>query len=266
MLGFSLQGQVDLLTQIADQIGPKNILLILDNYEHLIESATLPVQVLHNCPNLKILVTSRERLNVEEEYVLNLKGLELPTKESDFEDVQLFEGIKLFVQRARKTRLDFRLTPETLPYAITICRMVSAYPLGIELAAVWIRMMPLIEIAKEIKKNLDFLATSSRSIKERHQSIRATFEHSWNLLSPKEREVLRKLSVFKGGFTIKAAQEVANATLSVLASLVDKSLIRTVVDGRYDRHLLIYQYTHEKLVNIPEELFETQKSHCKYFF
>ena len=266
VLGLSLQGQIDFLTQIADQIGQKNILLILDNYEHLIEDVTLPVQILHNCPNLKVLITSRERLNVEEEYVLTLKGLELPTEDCDFEEVQLFESVKLFVQRAKKTRLDFQLTPETLPHALKICKMVSAYPLGIELAAVWIRMMPLIEIAKEIKKNLDFLVASSRSIKERHQSIRATFEHSWNLLSPKEKEVLRKLSVFKGGFTIKAAQTVANATLAILASLVDKSLIRTVIDGRYDRHLLIYQYTREKLADIPKELLQTQESHCQYFF
>ncbi len=266
VLGLSLQGQMDLLTQIAEQIGQKNILLILDNYEHLIEEAILPVRLLHNCPNLKILVTSRERLNVEEEYVLTLGGLELPTEDCDFADIQLFEGIKLFVQRAKKTRLDFQLTPETLPYALAICKMVSAYPLGIELATVWIRMMPLIEIAKELKKNLDFLVTSSRSIKERHQSIRATFEHSWNLLSPKEREALRRLSVFRGGFTIKAAQKVANVTLPILASLVDKSLIHTVDDGRYDRHLLIYQYTREKLADIPKELFETQKSHCQYFF
>jgi tetratricopeptide (TPR) repeat protein len=126
-------------------------------------------------------------------------------------------------------------------------------------------MLSPADIAKEIAQNLDFLTAGARNVHERHHSLRATFEHSWKLLTPKEQEVLRKLSVFVGGFTREAASQVAGSSIPLLASLVDKSLLRVLPSSRYDRHPLLYGYTQEKLAKHPEEQVETRARHAAYF-
>jgi predicted ATPase/Tfp pilus assembly protein PilF len=266
-LGLELQGQDDTLSQVIRFIGRKHLLLILDNYEHLMAGATLPSKLLSSCANLKLLVTSRERLNVEEEWVMTLEGLPVPGQEvRTFEEAQRFDALGLFVQRAKRARLDFTLSQDDLPHALKICQLVEGSPLGLELAAVWVKMMPLAEIAKEIESNLSFLTTTSRNVPHRHQSIKAAFEHSWKLLTEKEQEVLRKLSVFVGGFRREAAAEVAGATLPILASLVDKSLLRVSENGRYDRHVLLYGYVKEKAVKYSEDYELSQSKHLNYYF
>jgi predicted ATPase len=265
-LNLSLQGQEDTLTQVVRHVGDKCALLILDNYEHLIEGATLPATLLEECPNLKVLVTSRERLNLEEEWVLTLGGLTVREGGiGGLEQAQHYDALNLFVQRAKRTRLDFTLTDEDLPHALKICELVEGFPLGIELAAVWVKMLPLAEIASEIEKNVDILAGSSRNALERHQSIQAVFEHSWKLLSAQEQDALKKLSVFVGGFRREAAWEVTGATLLILANLVDKSLLRVTANGRYDRHPLLYQFMQQKFVQDNASQIETQRIYRNYF-
>jgi predicted ATPase/Tfp pilus assembly protein PilF/DNA-binding SARP family transcriptional activator len=264
-LGLSLQGNDEPLTQVEAYLKDRRLLLVLDNYEQLIEAATLPADLLAACPHLKIIVTSRERLNLREEHVLTLEGLPLAEEDATLEEAQYVEAVQLLLQRAKKARLDFGLTQETLPHALKICRLVEGYPLGIELAAAWARALPLADIAGEIERNLDFLDSSSRNIARRHQSIRAAFEQSWRLLTPKEQEVLKKLAVFRGGFRREAAREVVGASLPLLASLVDKSLLRVLPSGRYHRHALLYGYIQEKLLAEPRLHDETKDKHAAYF-
>jgi predicted ATPase len=263
-LSLELQGQEDTLSQVKRFIGKKHILLLLDNYEHLMAEATLTSKLLEACLNLKLLVTSRERLNVEEEWVLTLDGLAIPTS-TELSEAERFDALHLFVQRAKRAMLEFSLTQETLPHALKICQLVEGSPLGIELAAVWVKTLPVSEIAKEIESNLNILEAPTKNIAERHQSIKAAFEHSWKLLSEKEQEVLRKLSVFVGGFRREAASEVAGATLPILASLVDKSLLRVSDRGRYDRHSLLYQFMQAKLSDNFGERTRVQDIHGQYF-
>jgi predicted ATPase len=266
-LGLELQGQDDTLSQVQRFIGKKHLLFVLDNYEHLIAGATLTSKLLASCPHLKILVTSRERLNVEEEWVLTLEGLTVPAAMPDtLNEAQHFEAVDMFLQRAKRARLDFAISEGDLPHVLKICRLVDGLPLGIELAAVWVKTLPVSEIAKEIESNLNILETPSKNVAERHQSIRAAFEHSWKLLTEKEQEVLRKLSVFVGGFRREAAAEVVGATLPILASLVDGSLVRVDSRGRYNNHVLVRDYIYEKLLEKSIEKLEIQDKYEKYFF
>jgi tetratricopeptide (TPR) repeat protein len=160
---------------------------------------------------------------------------------------------------------NFQVTNEELPFVLKICRLVQGLPLGLELAAVWIRTMSPDEIAQAIEENLDFLSSSSRNVHERHRGLRATFEYSWNLLCEKERDVLKKLAVFQGGVSREAATVVASANGALLAALVDKSLLYVVAKGRYDFHPLVAQYAREKLAEHPEEYVQTGAKHAAFF-
>jgi tetratricopeptide (TPR) repeat protein len=138
-------------------------------------------------------------------------------------------------------------------------------PLGIELAAAWVRTLTCDEIAREIERGLDFLSISGRDLPARHRSMRAVFDHSWKLLTQEEQGILLRLSVFQGGFQREAAEQVAEATLSTLSTLVTKSLIRRSGDGRYDLHELIRQFAAEHFAQRPEEQAATQARHGRYY-
>ena len=138
-------------------------------------------------------------------------------------------------------------------------------PLGIELAAAWVRTMTLSAIAQEISMNRDFLASSSRDVPERHRSVRSVFSHSWQRLTGEEQETLLKLSVFRGGICAEAAAEVAGANLALLTGLVDKSLLTPSTDDRYEQHTLLRQYAEERLAEKPEALVRAQQKHSRYF-
>lgn len=186
-LSLELQGGAELLEQLGRYIGEKHILLVLDNYEHLTEGALVASELVQGCPNLKLLVTSRERLNLSEEWVLPLQGLPYPRDEVEsLEEARSFGAVKLFIQRARRVESGFTPSREDLPHLVTICQHVTGLPLGIELAAAWVRMMPCAEIAREVGRNLDFLTTAVRNVAERHRSVRAVFEGSWGLLGLEE--------------------------------------------------------------------------------
>lgn len=264
-LGLSLQAQEDALTQVRQAVSEQTLLLVLDNFEQLVEGALRVSQLLEACPNLKILVTSRARLNLAEEWVFPLAGLGLPGAESRLEDVPYSDAVQLFVQRAKRVRLDFALEPATLPQVLKICHLVEGYPLGLELAAAWVRMLPPEEIAQEIERNLDFLNSATRNTPPRQQSLRAAFESAWHALGSREQAALRKLSVFRGGFRREAASQVVEATLPLLASLVDKSLLRISANGRYNCHALLYQYMSEKLAEHPGERGQTRDLHAGFF-
>ncbi len=247
---------------VAVGIGNQRLLLVLDNFEHLMDAALLISQMLEVCPHLRIVVTSRERLHLEEEHVMPLQGLPCPSH-IRFAESEYVDAIRLFVQRAKRARLDFELTKENLPQVLEICRLVEGSPLGIELAAVWLGSLSLTQIAREIGQNIGLLETNSRNIVGRHQSIQAVFEHSWQLLKPKEQRILAQLSVFRGGFTRLAASSVSDSNLALLSGLVNKSVLRLDdPQGRYDFHPLLLEYASQKLVGLGEV---TRQQHAQYF-
>jgi predicted ATPase len=264
-LGVDLQPQESPLAQVQAAIGERAILLVLDNYEHVMDGAHLPSELVQACSGLRILVTSRERLNLEEEWVLPLPGLSLPAAGAvTAEEVGRCDAVQLFVQRAKRARMQFSLEDEEPEHVGRICRLVAGSPLGIELAASWVKMMGCDEIVREIQSSIDFLTSSSRNVTERHRSIRACFEYSWTLLSPKEQDVLGRLTAFQGSFTREAAAAVAGANLPLLTALIDKSLLQ--VDGkRFESHPLLHQYAAEKLAEKPTVRAEAEERHAAYF-
>ncbi|MGD8398745.1 MAG: BTAD domain-containing putative transcriptional regulator, partial [Anaerolineae bacterium] len=269
-IGHALSGQADPKQQLLKYLQQREMLLVLDNFEHLL-SATgmndggreLVLEMVGTAPKLKLLVTSRERLNLKAEWLLTLEGLAYPPEETDLGE-ETFEAVELFVQRAQRVRPGFSL-PAEWPEVVRICRLLDGMPLGIELAATWVSMMPSAEIARELARGLDLLVTDLHDVPARHRSMEAIFDHSWGLLSEPERAVFKSLSVFRGGFDRQAAEQVAGASLSTLAALVDKSLLRVVSPGRYDMLEPLKQYAEGKLAETPAENEAVQNRHCDYY-
>jgi len=176
-----------------------------------------------------------------------------------------YSAVKLFLETARRAQPHFEAQADNLRDVVRICRLVDGMPLGILLAAGWVRMLSLAEIASEIEKSLDILETDARGVPERQRSVRAVFDHSWRLLSAREGEVMAALSVFRGRFTRRAAGAVTEATLRELKGLVDKSLVAHTATGRYQVHELLRQYSAERLARAPERLEATRDRHGAYY-
>ena len=249
---------------LLDFLGPKRLLLLLDNFEQITDGALLVSEILQEAPAVKVMVTSRERLQLQQEHVYLLQGLSCPDPLSDGEP-QKFAAVQLFLQAARRTQPGFypRHGDDLLCLA-QICRRLEGMPLAIELAAAWVNTLSLGDILAEIKHGIDFLAVETRNIPDRHRSLRAVFESTWQRLSQTERKALAKLAVFRGGFTRTAAQEIAGADLRLLAALVSKSLLQyNVSKDRYDLHDLLRQYAIARLS--PGETRAMQKFICLYF-
>jgi len=245
-LGFQFYSGDNPKQQLLDYLCEQTWLLLLDNFEHLLDGAPLLSEILAAAPAIHLLVTSRERLNLIEEWVLDISGLAYPIDDSE-SALQDFSAVELFVQHARRASVGFTLTDTSRPAVIRVCRLVDGMPLGIELAASRLRVLSCEAIADEIERSLDILETPARNVESRHRTMRAAFEPTWNRLSADERDVFMRLSVFRGGFTREAAQIVADASLRALSALVDKSLLRVSEGGRYELHELLRQYAEEQL-------------------
>ena len=244
-MGQSLAGHDQPLAQVQRFLGRRHLLLVLDNFEQLTDGAAMLSELLAAAPKLQILVTSRERLNVADEWLFNVPALA--------------EGAALFAHTAGRVQPDFNGQREEA--AVTqICKLVGGHPLAIELAASWTRFMPCDQIAAQIQQDLDFLAGGPRNAPERHHSLQALFDHSWQLLPAAEQAALAKLSVFRGGFAPEQAQAVAGATWPILQGLVDKSLVETRGDNRFDLHELTRQYAKAKLA-ASGQMEVTQQAH-----
>ncbi len=263
-LEFPFHGREDPKEQLLNYLHDKEMLLILDSLEHVPEGGSLLAEMLHRAPGVVLLATSRERLNLQEERVYEVGGLTYPA-DAATKSVEGYSAVELFLQSALQVHRRFVLSEAEVPHVVRICQMVEGIPLGVELAAAWARARSCAEIAQEIEHNLDILATRLRNVPERHRSIRATFEHSWQLLAETERDLLARLSVFRGGFGQEAAVVVAGASPSTLSALLDKSLIRYISSDRYDMHELLRQYAAEKLGANRQEYEETQMKHARYF-
>ncbi len=262
-LNFPLTDRQNPHLQLANYLGEKQMLLILDNVEHLLAAGPHLSGLLRATAGLKLLVTSREALNLQEEWLYQVEGLPYPT-ERESAALETFDAVQLFERCARRVRPGFTLA-EAQTDVVEICRLVEGTPLALELAASWAKTLTCADIAAEIRQNLDFLTTRLRNVPGRHQSMQAVFNHSWNLLSPEEQAVFKRLAVFRGAFRRQAAEQVAGASLASLTALVDKSLLRWTPEGRYQVHELLRQYAAEHLARSPEDVAQVYDAHCAYY-
>lgn len=244
-----LDGSVEQIVRFVER---QRVLLVLDGFEHLVASADRLAELSRRCPRLHLLITSRERLNLSEEQGHVVRGLAVPAATTPADEARTYAAVELFVQRAWRARPGFALDDDTLPAVVEICRLVDGLPLGLEIAAAWLRMMPAQAIADELSDGLDLLESSLRDVPERHRSVRAAIAASWNLLTPRQRTVLARLGVFRGDFARDAAAAVAHATIPALAALIDASLVRLEGPDRYALHPLVAQYARERLAEDPD--------------
>ena len=261
---FNFYGQGNQKQQLINYLRTKKLLLVLDNFEHVIGEATLISEILGDAQHIKILATSRERLNLAEEWILEVHGMDIPSGDKN-EIIEDFPAVQLFLERAQKVLPGFQLKELDRPYIVRICQLLEGIPLGIELAAAWVRMLTCEEIASEIEQNLDFLTSSLRNVSRRHRSLRAVFNYSWDLLDKNEKGIFRKLSIFHGKFSRAAAVKVTGASLMKLSEFVDKSLLRRLPGGYYEMLEILRQYAKEKLNEDEDALASVQIGHSKYY-
>ncbi len=248
--------------QLLDFLSERSALLVLDNFEHLVDGSELLAQVVERAPQVELLMTSRERLGVQSEWVFDVEGLHVPTNGGNGDR----DGaLRLFVERARQVDSGFELGDDDRRHAARICRLVDGMPLGIELAAAWVSMLSCTEIADEIERSIGFLESSMRDVPERHRSLRAAFDQSWRLLTDEQRDVFQRLSVFRGSFTREAATAVAGADLRLLSELVAKSLVRRPDFGRFELHELLRQYAAERLAAEEAEFVDARERHARFY-
>jgi len=320
---FSFYGNVPPKQQLLDHLRKKEILLVLDNLEHLLSPLLIPTKagdgvealagpppkgstpsapdatigsitegdaselgnagaigliadILTAAPQVKILVTSREALNLQEAWFHPVEGMSFPAGERPASTtpeskvglsaalLERYDAVQLFVQCATRARVEFSLAAERAA-VVRICQLVEGMPLAIELAAAWLKVLPVEAIAAEIERGLDILTSRHQNVPERHRSMRVVLEQSWQLLTPREQEVFKRLSVFRGGFAHAAANAVAGASWVDLATFVDKSLLQVTPTQRYHIHELLRQYAAEWLANSPEDVGKTYETHCSYY-
>lgn len=255
--------------QLASMLQTREMLLVLDNFEQLVEEgAGLVRHILDHAPEVQLLVTSRHRLQLQAEWLMRLEGLATgdgaaaggqdgPYAPSDAE--------RLFELSARRLRHEFRLTQANMAAVSAICRLVSGLPLAIELAAGTLHSHDAAQAAREIRHSLDFLASEMHDTPPRQRSLRAAFEHSWGLLPGDGRRILAQLAVFRGAFDAAAASAVAGTSRGELRDLCARSLLRQHGAGRFSLHEALHPYALEKLEGQAGEASATRARHATYY-
>ncbi|MBC8076639.1 MAG: tetratricopeptide repeat protein, partial [Chloroflexales bacterium] len=259
---------VDLSQALLRALRAKRLLLILDNFEHLLNGASIVTDILQSAPQVKVIVTSRERLNVRGERPYLVQGLTFP-RNAALAEAAKAAAVRLFVQNAQRVRPTFTVDEHNIAAVLRICQLVEGMPLGLELAATWTESLSPADIAAEIEQSADFLAVEWRDLPERQRSMRAVFDWSWRLLSDVERQVFKQLAIFRGGFTRQAAQVIVGGSLVVLTGLTHKALLRlsATIDGatRYELHELLRQFASERLGLVPEEQAAVAARHAAFY-
>lgn len=273
-LAIPLQGRQSPSRQLRAVLQGLELLVVLDNYEQLLPDVELLTEFVRQVPGIKWLVTSRERLALRAEHLLELTGLSYPQRaQSPFrlepaEVATQYPAIQLFLQRVRQTQHRFTATAEDIGAMVRICQVTEGMPLALELAATAVRTRSCAAIAAGLENGRLRLTTNLRDLPERHLSVDSAFEYSWRLLAHEERQVFCRLAVFRGGFLAGGAQTVAGASLEILAALIDKSLIYLQREPsgsfRYAMHELTRQYAEEKLIDTGD-LATTHLGHLKFF-
>jgi predicted ATPase/class 3 adenylate cyclase len=264
VLGLQEDGQRTPLQILIDYLQPKTLLLLLDNCEHLIAAcAELSDALLRACPQLRILASSREALGVAGEAAYRVPSLAAPAaEEMALEELASLDAVRLFVERAAAARPGFTLNEQNAAAVAQICRRLDGIPLAIELAAARVKVLAPEQIAARLDDRFRLLTGGSRTALPRQQTLRALIDWSYSLLAPEEQQLLRRLAVFTGGWTLEAAETVCAGegiepydVLDLLARLVDKSLVLLVEEEgavRYRRLETIRQYAREKFAESDE--------------
>ena len=263
-LKLIFSGREDSSIELLNFLRGKSMLLVLDNFEHIQEASLIISDILRSTRSVKILVTSRSLLHLTGEHIYMIEGLEFPPRAEEA-SLGEYSSIKLFLESMRRHNPSVTTNDDDLEQIMDICKTIAGVPLGIELAAAWVRVLSFGEILTEIRKNLELLSTETRDFPGRHRSIRTVFEYSWNILDESDKNAFRDISVFRGGFTKDAAEEVAGISAFGLLSLMDKSLLRKAPDGRFEIHELLREYAREKAGENPERAADVLNSHSEYY-
>lgn len=270
-LEIAPQGNLSALQVLTDYLKQKKLLLVVDNCEHLIDACALLCEMLlHACPNLRIIVSSREALGVEGENAYRVPSLSLPNPHDKLEMIEKCEAVKLFMERANTVLPGFGINVTNAPVVAQICQRLDGIALAIELAASRVKLLKVEQIASRLDDAFRLLTGGSRTALPRQQTLRALIDWSYNLLSDEERTVLRRLSIFMDGWTLAAAESVCDNSnmLELLTHLVDKSLVAVDFEhGDEPRYYLletIRQYAREKL-NDSGESEPLRTRHMEYF-
>ena len=263
-LGIALTGQTPPLLQLAQYLGDKEALILLDNFEHLMGAAEQLTLLASSTPHVKYLITSREALNLQEEWLYSVPGLAFPTDVDNGLAGQNDDAVQLFKERAQHVYPQFVLDKE-VNAVIEICRLVEGMPLALELAAAWRKTLNCQAIADEIRRDLAFLTARHRNVPARHHSMQTVFNQTWQRMNEREQAVFKRLSVFRGGFQRDAVAAVTGASLPILSALADKSLLRLDGAGRYHIHELLRQYAAEQLEKSADDLLQTQADHADFY-
>lgn len=269
-IGLRDEPQRPVIDVLSDYLREKQLLIILDNCEHLIDACAQFIDILlKRCPGLKILTTSRETLDILGEVVYPVPSLALPDIQEGIDNFGGYESIRLFEERAQLARLDFSLTLENVPSIAEICSRLDGIPLAIELAAARINTLSPEQISKQLDESFSLLTAGSRRALPRHRTLHASMNWSWGLLTEAEQILMRRLSVFVGGWTLGSAEALSNGDiLDLTNALVKKSLIVVIQESghetRYHFHEIVRQYARERLEEA-DELVTMRDKHRNLF-
>ena len=262
------------MASITDYFEAKHALLILDNCEHLIAACADGAEhLLRFCPRLHILATSRETLRVSGEMLYRVPSLTTPQAAQDIANLDHYESVRLFIERAHAVQPEFELTASNATAVVQLCQRLDGIPLAIELAAARLKALTAEQIDARLADRFGLLTTGSRTALPRHQTLRATIDWSYALLSSAERVLLRRLSIFSGGWTLEAAEAVCTGgevepaqVLDLLTHLVDKSLLIVLShagETRFGMLETVREYAHQKVV-ASGELDAISEQHLNY--
>ncbi len=253
---------------LVEALAPRSLLLVLDNLEHLLAGAGLLAELLAASPGSSLVVTSQEPLDFQGEVRFELGGMAYPVGGEDAWDgasIERFDAVTLFLRSARRAHPHFVATEADHVGIVRLCQLLEGLPLGLELAAAWMRLLRPAEVADALEDSLDALAVAHRDLPARHRSLRAMLDHTWSLLSDEERSGLAGVSVFRSGFTREAAEAVAGAGLRTLLALVNKSLLRRTSEGRFVALEVVRRYGVDHLAAEPARFEQVASAHAAYF-
>ena len=269
-IGLNLTAKHDPKEQLSNFLSTRELLLLIDNFEHLLEGAVLLEELLEAAPKLKLIVTTRVALELRSEWLSDLSGLAYPPSDSK-EVLDSFDAVRLFNNRAERFSASFTAEGKTLEAVAELSRKVEGLPLALELAATWTRSLSVAQLNERLDTSFEILSSQQRDLPERHRSLRNVFHYSWQRLSEREQAALAKLSIFQGGFSLDAAQNVAEANLAILLSLINHSLIKRSESDRYDMHPLVKEFAFTEgiagITNLNQRdlEFELRESHANYY-
>lgn len=245
-LGLQLTGSSPIADDVFRHLQPRAMLIVLDNVEHLLgDGVAFVQQLLDAAPRCTFMCTSRAVLGLPGEAVVDLAGLTVPSS-SHVRDLESYDAVQLFVGSARRARSDFTVQETERDDLVRLCVLLDGMPLALELAASWVRLYRLSDLVATLERDLDLLESTGHALSERHRSLRAVFDHSWQLLDDEQRRVLSTLAVFAGSFELDAVYAVAHAAARTLLTLIGRSLVRRTDAGRFSLHMDVRQYASER--------------------